>query len=253
LASNVTITDQVSFSVYYDGHAGKYRGAGDSRYGEAENPADWALSTWPEVSGPNGNNDTSTSLIRHDPMASTTPFIAFVREQGLWNPGNGNQVLRRIGYTVSGDFQTWTQKQPIPELDSPDGGWTQPYALSATSYKGKIVGLLWWLHLEQTPGNNKYGTVDAELIWADSPDGPWTRTHTPFLPSGAPGEMDYGMAAPAPFVVHDGIVFIYYTCMKQKHGVVPLPGETNICLATMPQTTFDEIVGLTADVPAVTP
>lgn len=239
----MNVPGQISFSVLYD--EGTYRGAGDTRFGTATDPTGWAFTEWPAVSGPYGGNDTATSLVRHG------TYIAFVRDQGLWypgagpdNPNNVNQVLRRIGVTVSTDFKTWTPKQPIPELDSPDGGWTQPYALSATAYKGRIVGLLWWLHLDRVPGNNKHGTVDAELVWAERPEGPWTRTRTPFLASGAPGEPDHGMAAPAPFVVHEGTVYVYYTRMAARHGTRPAPGETTIGLATMPQAQFDAILGL---------
>lgn len=239
VCSNVVISDIQSFSVYYDTYAGKFRGAGHNRFGSADNQAQWELQNWLS------NNDTSTSLIRYQPFSVNAPFIAFVRDQNGLHEGGAR---RRVSYVTSGDFQQWTTKNPISMFDGPDG-WTQPYALSVTVHGNKLVGLLWWLHLDYQNGNNSIGTLDAELVWATFPPGStvmsqavWNRTYQPFLSVGATGSFDAGMIGPAPIIIHDNTVYIYYTAMKQKHGIVPGPGESTVGLATMPLSQLDSII-----------
>jgi hypothetical protein len=218
------ISDVASWGVYFDQYVGRYRGAGIYYFGESVNPVRWAT-LLPFSSAP---NDTSTSLIRHQPLSPNNgkPFIATVRAAGTW----ANGTLRRIGWHESGDFVTWSSKAVISQFDSPDGGWTQPYALQLTSYGDKIVGLLWWLHLDPTiSGNNKYGTLDAELVWLNVPANAtsiagltWNRTNTPFIACDT--------------------AYIHYTAQSGIHGVPPGPNECQIALATMPKSELDTLI-----------
>lgn len=236
------VSDVSSWGVYYDGYVGKYRGAGVYYRGESVNP-----SHWPTLNSfSSAPNDTSTSLIRHQPLSPNNgkPFIATVRANGTW----ANGVLRRIGFHESGNFTDWTAKAAISQFDSPDGGWTQPYSLQLTSYGNKIIGLLWWLHLDQTiSGNNKYGTLDAELVWLNVPANAtsiagltWNRTNTPFIACDTP--IDAGIAAPAPLFIDGDTVYCHYTAQSGIHGVPPGPNECQIALATMPKSELDAII-----------
>lgn len=244
LCGNAIIGDQPGLGVYYDHYVGMYRGAGGFTFGESVNGAEWpVLNIFP--AGP--KNDTSVSLIRHQPLSpnSGNPFIATVREQGTW----ANGTLRRAAYMDSGDFNAWSQKQVFTQLDAPDG-WDQPYASQLTSYGDKLLNLQWWLHLDNIPGNNNIGVIDAELMYLTVPPGarylsecgPWTRTYQPFLSAGAAGAMDAGGVQPAPIVIHDGTVYVFYTAWKQKHGITIQPNDLTIGLATMPQAEFDSIL-----------
>lgn len=242
LNGNAIIGDQQSWGVFYSPTRQKFLGAGYAKRGESINGGEWhPVDNWPEA----GQNDTSTSVIQHQPFYQGNPFIAGVRAQGTW----ANGTLRRAAWMDSGNWDTWSAKNIIEQFDSPDG-WEQPYALQLTSHGEYIVGLLWWLHLDNTSGNNSVGTVDAELVWLKPPAnaisiaqcGSWTRTYQPFLSIGAAGAWDAGTVQPAPLVIHDGTVYCFYTGFKQKHGISMQPHDLNIGLATMAQLDLDGIL-----------
>lgn len=239
LCSSVVLKDEDAFSCYFDTYAEKFRGLGTVNRAESTNGVDWLCSTVDYRGGP-------ISLIRHQPFSPNNgfPFVATVRGEAIVN----GEAKRRVAFVESGDWSTWSAKQYLSAFDSPDNYATQPYGLAMTSYGGKIIALVPWLHLDQ--GSNQIGQVDAELVCTTPPANAtslsqctWTRTYQPFLSCGASGSFDYGMVLPSSMVIEDGTVYIPYTAQKEKHGIVPAPGSMTIGLATMTQTQLDAALG----------
>lgn len=245
---DVSMPNQDAFPVYYDNivNPPRYRGAGISVKGESPNLHFW--DTKPFTNGKFG----PMSIIRHQPFSAGNglPFIVTVRDELVVN----GVALRRVAFKDSSDFVTFSGCRNLPQFDTTDNGLTQPYGLMLTSYGNKIVGLLQHLELDQTPissipSSNSIGKVSAELIWCEpSPTATqlsgltWNRTYTPFLTYGGSGAFDEGMAMPCSMVIHEDTVYIPYTAQREKHGVVPAPGNMTIGLATMPKSELDEIL-----------
>lgn len=236
VCSPVVMKNEDAFSCYFDTYAGKFRGMATKMRVESHNGIDWS---GPAVDYPGG----PISLIRHQAFASSKPFIATVRGETIVN----GVAFRRVAYVDSGDWVNWSSKQYITLFDSPDSGATQPYGLMLTSYGSKILGLVPWLHLDQ--GSNQVGRVTAELVWTTPPAGAtslaqctWTRTNQPFLECGEEGSFDYGMVLPTSMVIEGDTVYIPYTAQREKHGIVPAPGNMTIGLATMPKAELDAIL-----------
>jgi hypothetical protein len=219
----------------------KFKGAGGAVFGFSPDGLNWALRTWREAVG---KNDTSTCLVRWK-----GEYLAFVRaqvEDPDW-PG----VMRGIGLSTSADFVEWTPKETILTTDEEDGyPWTQPYGISVAPYGDVLVGILWLLHLDPEPGNNKLGYMDTQLV--TSRDGRnWSRVadRQSFI-APSPDSWDRGGVFPGTtLIVKDNQIRIYYTGVSRRHGEGW--GETAIGLATLPADRFVGIAPEDSSEPAI--
>lgn len=235
-----------AISLYWDGWGEVFRGyalnpaGGNNRFGTSVDGRNWSWSTLGRFTG------SPLSLIRHQPLASGSPFICF----GRLEDNSGSFTKRRVGVIESGNFSSWSSAQPIAAFDTQDGGLTQAYNLSAKSYGNKVVGFVPWLTLDQHPGSggdNSTGDVDSHLVWCEPSGGSiigatWHKASQPFIPRGTmPSDPDFGCILAAPPVIYDGTVYAFYTAFAGKHGYQP-PDASSIMLATMPQSEFDALL-----------
>ncbi|MBI2432144.1 MAG: hypothetical protein HYV26_04670 [Candidatus Hydrogenedentes bacterium] len=215
----------------------RYKGAGGATYGFSPDGLTWDTRNWRETVG---KNDTSTCVVRW-----RGEYLAFVRAQ-VSDPA-WPAVMRGVGLSTSKDFEHWTPKETVLTTDAQDGyPWVQPYGISVTPYGDVLIGILWLLHLDQTPGNNSLGDMDTQLVV--SRDGrAWQRVadRAPFLRP-TPNTWDTGRVFPGTtMIVKDGAVRIYYTGVSTRHGEGW--GSMGIGLATLPE---DRFVAVTAADPA---
>ena len=143
-------------------------------------------------------------------------------------------MTRRIGRSVSDDFENWTVPEDVlaPDDDDPPG--TELYGMSVFKYEGLYVGLINVYHAPpEEPQIRFAGPMDTQL--AVSRDGVvWERAgdRVPFIPNGPPGSMDMGeiYTALAPVVMGDELWF-YYSAGDGDHGAVGTAGV--LCLAKL--------------------
>ena len=145
----------------------------------------------------------------------------------------GNKT-RRIGRSVSDDFENWTVPEEVivPDDDDPPG--MEFYGMPVFKYEGLYIGQLW---AYQTPPEERQirfaGSIDVQL--AASRDGvAWERLggRKPFIPNGPPGSIDQWevMTALAPVVMGDELWF-YHCATASEHGFTGRSGQ--ICLAKL--------------------
>ncbi len=219
----------------------RYKGVGGALFGVSPDGVHWETRDWrPAV----GKNDTGSCVVRWK-----DEYLAYVRAQIAdpeW-PG----VMRGVGLSVSRDFDTWTKKETIFATDKEDGyPWVQPYGISVTAYGDVLIGILWLLHLDQTPRNNSLGDQDTQLVV--SRDGrTWQRVadRQVFLKA-TPGAWDGARVFPGTTMfVKDDSVYLYYTGAASRHGEGF--GKMAIGLATLPAGRFVALQAEKADIPGI--
>ena len=145
----------------------------------------------------------------------------------------GNKT-RRIGRSVSGDFEHWTDTEDVLAPDEMDPPGLEFYGMPVFMYEGLYLGQLYAYHAPpEEPQIRFSGSIDIQL--AVSRDGiVWERVgeRRPFIPNGPPGSIDAGemCTARAPVVVGDELWF-YYSAGASEHGVTGRSGP--ICLAKL--------------------
>jgi hypothetical protein len=205
--------------------AKQFKAAGGKLLGYSPDGIHWTTQPWDAI----GTNDTSTSAVFWQ-----GEFLAFVRNQEK-DDRPGNLVQRTIGLRTSKDFINWTPKKTIFMTDQKDGfPWVQPYGLAVTPYGDQLIGLLFMLYLDKIEGNNVHGDMATQML--ASRDGRrWTRVadRAGFL-EGKKGDWDWRIMCPATsMVVHDDMVYIYYTGANVRHGDKKSPADWAIGLATL--------------------
>lgn len=156
-------------------------------------------------------------------------YVAYARPS--LHEGN---MTRRIGRSVSDDFNRWTDPEDmlVPDDDDPPG--TEFYGMPVFTYEDHYIGLLYIYH---TPPEERqisfFGKIDVQL--ADSRDGiHWNRTagRATFMPNGPPNSIDAGeiYMANTPLIVDDELWF-YYSPSAAEHGRTGRSGP--ICLAKL--------------------
>lgn len=143
-------------------------------------------------------------------------------------------MTRRIGRSVSEDFENWTDPIDVLAPDEKDPPGTELYGMPVFKYEGLYIGLLYVYHAEPEEKQIRfYGPVDIQL--AVSRDGiAWERAgdRVPFIPNGPVGSIDMGeiYAALAPVVMGEELWF-YYSASTADHGDVG--GASYACLAKL--------------------
>ncbi|HUT73800.1 MAG TPA: hypothetical protein VM221_03060 [Armatimonadota bacterium] len=205
----------------------RYRGLGGKIVGFSPDGIEWSTQPFSAA----GKNDTSSCVIRWN-----SRYLAYVRNQE--NDPTWPGVMRAVALSTSEDFVQWTPKRTFFTTDSRDGyPWTQPYGMAVTPYGDQLIGIIWMIHLDQTPGNNRLGDLDMQLMV--SRDGTsWHRVAERAVFLGpTPGSWDEGGVFPSTtLVVKDDRVHVYYTGRSARHGVQG--GATGIGLATLPAERF---------------
>ena len=143
-------------------------------------------------------------------------------------------MTRRIGRSVSDDFEQWTDPVDVLAPDEKDPPGTELYGMPVFKYEGMYIGLLYVYHAATEEKQIRfYGPVDVQL--AVSRDGiAWERAgdRVPFIPNGPPGSIDMGeiYTALAPVVMGDELWF-YYSGSAADHG--DIGGAGYACLAKL--------------------
>lgn len=125
---------------------------------------------------------------------------------------NASGWLRVIDRYTSHDGLDWGNRRRVIERDERDPIDQQFYFLSVTHTDRGRVGLL---------GHYRVEAQTMDLEWCFSTDGlNWDRPYrTPWLPRGAPGELDcYGIYAPASMVFHQNRWHLFYTGVNSAHN-----------------------------------
>ncbi len=146
--------------------------------------------------------------------------------------------LAEIWYSTSKDGFDWEEQGPAVK-PAPKGEYGDR-SLSTTDilvYKGK-----YYLYYQTFTGpfSSKEGDhCDVSMAWADSPDGPWTKTTEPVLPLG--GELDWdGGAIHDPYpLVYKGKIWMFYKGEVPRSGKVDwLVRAQGVAIADSPKGPF---------------
>ena len=145
----------------------------------------------------------------------------------------GNKT-RRIGRSVSDDFENWTVPEDAlaPDDDDPPG--MEFYGMPVFKYEGLYLGQLYAYQTRpEEPQIRFAGSIHVQL--AVSRDGiGWERVggRKSFIPNGPPGSIDTWevMTATQPVVMGDELWF-YYCATALEHGFTGRSGP--ICLAKL--------------------
>jgi hypothetical protein len=117
--------------------------------------------------------------------------------------------LASIWYATSKDGFEWTEQGPAVEPATK--GQYGDRSLSTTDilvYKGK-----YYLYYQTFTGpfsGEKGDHCDVSMAWAESPDGPWTKTSDPVLPLGDPDEWDGGAIHDPYPLIYKGKIWLFY-------------------------------------------
>ena len=143
--------------------------------------------------------------------------------------------IRRIAYSESSDLVNWSQPVQILRPDELDP--FSLYGMTVARYQGVYLGFLEMFYkkkpfdLETKP--DKHMEIDLQLTW--SRDGIHWERHPArplFLRTGLAGSYDWGMVFPSVGLIErEDRVDFYYAGREQLH--VRMPGNSNICLATL--------------------
>ena len=115
--------------------------------------------------------------------------------------------LADIAYATSDDGFQW-EEQGIAVHRAPKGtfGDRSLSTPDVLAYGGRFF----LFYQTFTTMWRQYDCVGVSMAWADSPDGPWTRTDEPVVPAGAAGDWD-GCAVHDPYpLVYQGKIWLYY-------------------------------------------
>ena len=142
--------------------------------------------------------------------------------------------IRKVARLVSDDFVHWRDSQLVLQPDENDQPDTEFYGLSAFSYGGQYLGLLWVFHTYSQ-------LMDTQLV--SSRDGlVWDRSgyRRIFLPLGymrneyGGSSFDSGMVFPATApAVKDDKLWIYYSGFSNLHNALAEEHTGEIGLATL--------------------
>jgi len=123
--------------------------------------------------------------------------------------------LADIYYATSEDGFSWTEQGvAVPRAPKGQYGDRSATTTDILVFKGK-----YYLFYQTFTGlfSSKTGDhCDVSMAWADSPDGPWTRSSGPILPLGSTEEWDGGAIHDPYPLVYKGKIWIFYKGQPSK-------------------------------------
>jgi hypothetical protein len=167
-------------------------------------------------------NDGDGTLTRRDPskvVKANGKYYVWYTRRGTGTPPRGAEGatdlipssdwdLSDIWFATSEDGFVWEEQGvAVPRPSKPQPGWRSVSTPDVLFWDGRYY--LYYQSFMEMSGK-RGDDCPVAVSWADSPDGPWTPTHSVVIPNGPQGAWDqYSIHDPYP-LVHKGQIYLYY-------------------------------------------